>query len=84
MGQPVPGAPAAMKQLHEQGAILVIHSLWATTEKRCQAIAEWCRYFGIPYDFITSQKPDVDAYIDNKAIRFTHWHQALQDIERYT
>lgn len=83
LGQPIPGARVALKQLYKEGAIIVIHSVWADTQQKCEAISNWCRYFDVPYDFITNQKPDADVYLDNKAIRFEDWDQALADIRRY-
>ena len=84
LGRPIPGAPMALKKLHDEGAIIVIHSIWADTEQKCQAIAEWCKYFRIPYDFITNKKPLADAYLDNLGIRFYNWDQALKDIKELT
>ena len=84
LGQPVEGAPEALQGLKKEGAIIVIHSVWADTEQKCEAMAKWCQYFHVPYDFITSQKPDADCYLDNRGIRFTSWSQALKDIKRFT
>lgn len=81
MGKPIEGAMEALWELHNDGAIIVIHTTWADTEKKCQAIAKWCQYFKIPYDFITNQKPDCDVYLDNRALRFYNWVQALKDIK---
>lgn len=82
LGQPVKDASQAMKKLKAQGAIITIHSVWASSEQRCQAISKWCRYFDIPYDFITNQKPIADFYIDNHGLRFENWDQALADMAR--
>lgn len=84
LGQPIKGAQKALQGLKEQGAIIVIHTVWADTEARCEAISKWMRYFNIPYDFITNQKPVADAYLDNLGIRFSDWEQALLDIKKYT
>jgi hypothetical protein len=81
LGVPIEGAPEAMRQLKSEGAIITIHSVWADTEQKCQAISKWCRYFDIPYDFITNQKPLADAYLDDKAVRFYDWEQALNVLE---
>ena len=78
MGVPIQGAPLAMNQLHDSGAILVIHSVWADTEQKCQAMAEWCRYFKIPYDFITNKKPICDVYIDDHGYRFENWEDTMK------
>lgn len=80
MGRPIAGAPMALKQLHDEGAIIVIHSVWADTEQKCQAIAEWCKYFRVPYDFITNKKPVCDYYIDDHGYRFENWKDTLDFI----
>jgi len=77
LGQPILGAQEALTQLRRDGAIIVIHSVWADTQQRCQAMSEWCRYFNIPYDFITNQKPEADCYIDDKGYHFTDWSSTL-------
>lgn len=82
LGSTIPGSVAAMQKLKEEGAILVIHSVWADTEQKCQAMAKWCQYFKIPYDFISNQKPICDFYIDDHGLRFESWPQALADIKR--
>lgn len=81
MGKPIAGAVEALQELKTRGNIIVIHSIWADSEKKVQAMGEWCRYFSIPYDFITNKKPNCDVYLDNKAIRFEDWDQALRDIK---
>lgn len=80
LGQPIKGAVEAMQKLHNEGAIITIHSVWADTEQRCQAISKWCRYFDIPYDFITNQKPLAKYYVDNHGYKFSSWEQALKDL----
>jgi hypothetical protein len=84
LGQPIKGAQEALQGLKKEGAIIVIHSVWADTEQKCEAISKWCRFFDIPYDFITNQKPVADAYIDNLAIRFYNWNQTIKDIKDLT
>lgn len=84
LGQPIHGAAIALNQYKKDGAIITIYSVWADTEQKCEAMSKWCRYFGIPYDFITNKKPVADFYIDNNGIRFESWAQTTQDIARLT
>lgn len=81
MGQPVVGAVDAMNELKAEGALLVIHSVWADTGQKRQAIADWCQYFNIPYDFITNEKPDCMIYIDDRGYRFKNWDDTLKFIK---
>ena len=82
LGQPIPGAPEALKMLKDQGALIVIHSIWADTEQKQKAISDWCHYFHVPYDFITNMKPDCDFYIDDRGLRFESWAQTLDEIKQ--
>lgn len=82
MGIPIPGAKDAMEELHH-GNTIIIFTVWATSADKVKAISDWLHYFGIPYDRITAHKPAADVYLDNKAVRFSNWTQALEDIRRY-
>jgi hypothetical protein len=81
LGQPIVGAVEAVQQLKNEGALIIVHSLWAGTPQKRRAISEWCRYFEIPYDDITNTKPDCDFYIDDRGLRFVNWAQALAEIK---
>lgn len=82
LGQPIKGVQEALQGLKKDGAIIVVHSIWADTETHCEAISKWMRYFHIPYDFITNIKPDCDFYIDDRAIHHTTWGNTLAEIEK--
>lgn len=82
MGQPVPGAIEAVKRLKEQGHEIIIFPTWADNQQRRQALVNWLNYFQVPFDDITSVKPDVDFYIDNNAVRFENWAQTLDFIKQ--
>lgn len=81
MGVPIPGAFEALWQLKNDGAIIVIHSVWAGEEKQRRAISNWLNHFKMPYDFITNVKPDADLYVDDKGYRFTDWKDTLEFIK---
>lgn len=82
MGQPVPQAFEALWELKNDGGIIVIHCIWANSEKSIKAIADWLNFFKFPYDFITCTKPDVDIYIDDKGYRFENWKDTLEFTKR--
>lgn len=82
LGVPIEGAHKALWELKHDGAIIVIHSVWANTEAGQRAIADWCNYFKFPYDFVTNIKPDADIYIDNKGYRFENWKDTLNFISK--
>lgn len=81
MGQPIQGAAQAIKQLRDAGHEVIIFPTWADNQQRRQAIVNWLTYFQVPFDDITSVKPDAGAYVDNRAIRFINWEQTLKEIE---
>lgn len=83
MGKPIVGAQEALQGLHRSGAIIVIHSVWADSEKKRMAMAEWCHFFDIPYDFITNTKPVADVYIDDHGYRFENWSDTLKFLANY-
>lgn len=80
MGTPIPGAVDAVKYLKQIGHEIIIHPTWADNMQRRKAIVDWLEYFKVPFDDITSVKPDADFYIDNNAIRFESWPQTLDFI----
>lgn len=81
LGVPIDGAVGAMIDLKRRGYLLVIHSVWADTDQKRSAMSEWCRFFGIPYDFITNVKPVADLYLDDKGYRFRTWDDAMEFIQ---
>ncbi len=76
MGAPIEGAKEAIIKLSRQYKI-VVYGVGGGTPK---FIEDWLKYFGIPYDEVTNIKPNAKYYIDDKAIRFIDWKQALQEI----
>ena len=78
MGQPVAGAGEAIRQLKRQGHTIVIFPVWADTEKKRQAIVGWLTYFNVPFDDITSTKPDADVYVDDRGYRFVSWEETVR------
>lgn len=84
MGGMIPGAATSIDILRKQGHEIIIFPTWATTQERRKALVDWLTYFGVPFDDITSVKPEAGLYIDNNAIRFESWEQAMRDVERYS
>ena len=80
MGIPIKGAVESLNKLKAEGAIIVIHTVWGDTDQKRLAISQWCRYFNIPYDFITNVKPKASVYIDNNGYRFQNWEDTLNFI----
>lgn len=81
MGQPILGAALSINQLRTEGHEIIIFPTWADNQQRRKAIVDWLTYFGVGFDDITSVKPDADVYLDDRAIRFTNWDQAIKDLK---
>lgn len=79
MGKPIPGAPEALRKLHERGDILIIHTVRAYIDH--EHVEKWLKYFKIPFEKVTATKPLADAYIDDKAIPFSTWHNVGLELE---
>lgn len=89
--EPIPGALGAMRRLMSSGISVFVH-----TTRDASAVAEWLIGRGMPcrvgYDgefwnetgsvLVTNRKLPAVAYIDDRAIRFESWPQALDVLSR--
>lgn len=75
MGEPVAGAPEAMRRLKRAGHTLIIH----TVRGNDSHVSDWLDHFGIPYDQITDNKPNADRYLDDKGVQFRSWALLTED-----
>jgi hypothetical protein len=75
---PFDGARDGLKALEDLGYTVVIFS----TRDRDQ-IREWLRKYDFePYD-VTNEKRPATAIIDDRAIRFVQWSQAIIDVQMF-
>lgn len=79
MGLPFADARAAMIKLYRQKHKLIIHTTMANSDGGKQAVADWLKFYKIPYDSI-EPKIAADLYIDDKAIRHTDWTGTMQEL----
>lgn len=78
MGQPEPGAIAAIRQLAINNEIIVFTGRRVDVPSVYEAVASWMEYFQIPYHGITNVKPQTyDLIIDNRAMHYDSWPQVL-------
>lgn len=85
MGEPVPGAVAAINRLHQRGDTIVIFTARNVIQKEPKlAVAKWLEYFHIPFDEITNiKKPYFDVMIDNRGLRFDgNWAVTLGKVDK--
>lgn len=89
-GEPLPQVSAVMLALKQAGWKIIIF----TTRQETPALRGYLGFNDIPYDEINKNsdqpensndgKPIADVYLDDRAIRFTDWEQALVDIDIFT
>lgn len=86
MGKPTEGAILAMRRLQDEGHTLIIFTARnVQIPAAYKAVEDWLIYFKIPYHGITNiKRPEFEVYIDDRALRFTTWVQALSDLRRLT
>jgi len=86
-GDLINGARESMIELRKMGFKIMI---W-TTRDQTDLIAEACKKYEIPYDYINQNpnqppeinpsKPVADYYIDDRAVYFQTWDLALNEIK---
>lgn len=82
MGPPMEGAKKGIKILKlQKGFKIVIFSVRAGFEGGTELIAEWLKFYGIPYDEITAKKGVAFMYLDDHAVRFESWDHALEFVK---
>jgi hypothetical protein len=79
MGPPFPDARAAMIRLKRQKHTVIIHTTMANTDGGKQAVADWLKYYKIPYDSI-EPKIAADVYLDDKALHHTDWTTTMHSL----
>lgn len=78
MGKPFPGALQAMRELHQMGAKIIVHTVRANTDKK--HVEEWLLYFGFPF-WTVEPKLLADVYVDDRALRFEgDWDQTRREL----
>jgi predicted glycosyltransferase len=76
MGGPMVGAKEALRKLSKDHTVVIF------SVKDRQVIADFMKFYGLPYERITNIKETADVYVDDKALRFTVWSETLREIER--
>lgn len=76
-GDPLPGAKAALIELSKRYDLVVF-----TARHDLPAVQEWLRKHRFAHFFkdVTNRKPQAKIYLDDRAVRFSSWEQALEDI----
>lgn len=80
LAKPLPGAVEKVNQLYEQGHTIIIYS--ARSWMEYEMTVDWLEKNGIKFSQLILGKPIGDVWIDDRAIRFTGWEAAMQDIDK--
>ncbi|MGE0480796.1 MAG: hypothetical protein AB7Q17_10040 [Phycisphaerae bacterium] len=78
LAQPLDGARDALAQLKAAGHTVIVYTGRGWPEYR--ATKQWLDDHGMQYDAIHMGKPIADVWIDDRALRFTNWNDALRDL----
>lgn len=79
MGPPMPGAKDALQSFKASGHTIYIFTVRGGPGER-KHVEDWLHYYDIPFDWVTNVKIPADWYIDDRAIHFTDWTQAVQRV----
>ena len=72
MGAPIKGTKEALMGFKAHGHKIIVFTIWGDAKGQ-KTISDFMKYYELPFDEITNIKPQADAYLDDKAIRFTSW-----------
>ncbi len=81
LAEPLPGAREALEKLRADGHTIIIYTARGWAEFR--VTKAWLDQHAMPYDAIHMGKPIAHVWIDDRAIRFMNWHDALAQIEEF-
>lgn len=91
-GTPLPGSLESIKKIAEKYKI-VIYTAKAKKDRPLingktgtELVWEWLKNYEIDTFIadVTAEKPRAVCYIDDKAIQFINWNQALNDLSTFT
>lgn len=91
-GTPLPGSLESIKKIAEKYKI-IIYTAKAKKDRPLingktgtELVWEWLKKYKIDTLIadVTAEKPRAVCYIDDKAIQFINWNQALNDLSTFT
>ena len=84
MGPPMSGALDAVLWLwREQHEVVVCTANVLNPDAEHNHIVSWLEYYGFPRMKVSRIKPVADCYVDDHALRFDNWGQALFALKRW-
>ncbi len=87
--RPVEGAEEALNELADKGVYIIIHTarnmgtynnnLGKIIKHQAPIVIKWLEKWNIPYDELLFGKPNVDYFVDDKAVEFNDdWPEVAQ------
>lgn len=76
----ITGAKPAIEALVNHGYRVIIHTIRARTKQGRAKVMMWLDVRDVPYHDVTAFKEPAMAYIDDRAIHFDDWTQAMAEI----
>lgn len=80
LAEPIEGAREALQALREAGNTIVIYTARGWAEYR--VTKAWLDQHQMAYDAIHMGKPIAHVWIDDRAIGFKNWSQALAQLDQ--
>lgn len=87
---PIPGAVEKLKELRTAGHYIIIQTArnMATQDSNVGKVMrnigkvtlDWLARYEVQYDEIYFGKPNAHLYIDDRAFRFSNWHDVTPDL----
>ena len=85
----VDGAEEALNELSDNGVYIIIHTarnmgtcnnnLGKVIARQAAIVTKWLAKWNIPYDELLFGKPNVDYFVDDKAVEFNdNWKEITQ------
>lgn len=81
MGAPMELAKETLEALRREGHTFFLHTAFGQGPRERDVIRNWMIYYGFPQLRIEA-KPVADVYIDDKAIGFTDWRSAYEELRK--
>lgn len=78
LAEPLPGAREALRKLRALGHTIVVYTARGWAEYR--VTKAWLDQHGMEYDALHMGKPIAHVWIDDRAIRFAGWPDALRQL----
>jgi len=79
LAKPIAGAAAALRALKDAGHTIVIYTARGWAEYN--VTKDWLDRHGMAYDAIHMGKPIAHVWVDDRAVAFRDWKQALQELQ---